>query len=90
MTSASDRARDEAYASAPADQIVHHVVELDTPAFPAPLFFIAGMETDTAIRLETGASVAAIACAFDLTPPGFEDGGPTPAKLSLDGVASRC
>lgn len=89
MPSAQDLARDEAYASAPVNQIIHHVVELDTPAFDAPLYFMAGVEDDVGIVLEDGNHVTAIACAFDLTPPGFEDSGPTPAKLQLDGVAVR-
>lgn len=89
MPTAAELARDEAYASAPADRIIAHVVELNTPAFDAPLFFVMGVEVDTAIRLEDGRQVTAIACAFDLTPPGFEDSGPTSARLRIDGVASR-
>ncbi|UMY16667.1 DUF1833 domain-containing protein [Methylobacterium organophilum] len=89
MATAAEQARDEAYASAPVDQIVHHVVELDHPSFDAPLFFMAGVEEDVAIRLEDGQAATAIACAFDLTPPGFEDSGPTPANLQIDGVSFK-
>jgi len=89
MASAQDQARDEAYASAPVDLPPRPVVELDTPAFDAPLFFMAGIEEDVEITLEDGRRVWAIACAFAYTPPGFERGGPTPAKLSIDNVSGR-
>lgn len=89
MTTLQEQARAEAYASAPIDQIIHPVVELDTPAFPQPLYFIAGLEADTAIVLETGQTVTATALAFEMTPPGFESSGPTPARLRIDGVASQ-
>ena len=89
MPTPADQARDEAYASAPVDTFVRHVVELDHPSFTAPLFFMAGVEDDVAIKLETGASVTAIACAFDVVPPGFEDSGPTPASLQIDGVSYK-
>ncbi|TXN23987.1 DUF1833 family protein [Methylobacterium sp. WL9] len=89
MPTAAEQARDEAYASAPVDQPVHHVITLDTPAFDKPLFFMAGVEEDQPITLETGAVVPAIACAFEATPPGFEDSGPTSARLKIDGVSYK-
>lgn len=89
MATPQDLARDEAYASAPVDAQPRPVIELDTPAFDAPLYFIAGVEDDIAITLEDGQQVTAIACAFDYTPPGTEKGGPTPAKLSIDNVSGR-
>lgn len=89
MPSAQDQARDEAYASASADQIVRPLIALDTPAFDAPLYFMSGIEEDTRVRLETGEWVTAIACAFRYTPPGFERGGPTPAKLAVDSVSGK-
>lgn len=89
MATAAEQARDEAYASAPVDQIVRHVVGLDHPSFEAALFFIAGVEADVTITLEDGQAVTAIACAFDLTPPGFEDTSPTPAQIQIDGVSFR-
>lgn len=89
MPTAAEQARDEAYASAPADQIVRHVVELDEPSFDAPLYFMAGIEEDSGIQLEDGQIVTAIACAFDLTPPGFDDSGPTPARLKLDNISGQ-
>lgn len=89
MASAQDRACDEAYASAPVDRVIRAVVTLDTPAFEAPLHFMSGIEDDTEIVLESGQRVTAIACAFTYTPPGFEKGGPTPAKLSVDNVSGR-
>lgn len=89
MPTPAEQARDEAYASAPADQVVRHVVELDHASFVAPLYFMAGVEQDVAIKLETGASVTAIACGFEVVPPGFEDSGPTPASLRIDGVSYK-
>ncbi|MCE4223393.1 DUF1833 family protein [Methylobacterium sp. C25] len=89
MPTAAEQSRDEAYASGPVDQVVRHVVELDHPSFDAPLYFMAAVEEDVTITLENGTSVTAIACAFDLTPPGFEDSGPTPAQLSIDGVSYK-
>ncbi|NEU15154.1 DUF1833 domain-containing protein, partial [Methylobacterium sp. BTF04] len=47
------------------------------------------IEDDVEITLEDGRRVWAIACAFAYTPPGFEDNGPTPAKLSIDNVSGR-
>ncbi|NEU15136.1 hypothetical protein G3T14_24235, partial [Methylobacterium sp. BTF04] len=57
MSTAQDQARDEAYASAPADTPPRPVVELDTPAFDAPLYFMAGIEDDVEITLEDGRRV---------------------------------
>lgn len=87
--SLQERARDEAYASAPVDTPIHSVIALDNAAFEAPLFFIAGVEDDVPIVLEDGSTVTALACAFSYTPPSSEKGGPAPAKLSIDNVSGR-
>jgi hypothetical protein len=89
MASGQQQAFEEACATAPVDKPARVVVELDTPAFDAPLYFMAGIEDDVQIKLETGQVVTAIACAFDYTPPGAERGGPTPAKLAIDNVSGR-
>lgn len=89
MPPVSEQARDEAYASAPADQVIAHMIELQHPTFPEPLRFITSVEERTAVLLENGGAVYCEATAFDLVPPGFEDGGPTPARLRVDGVASK-
>lgn len=83
----SDRAKNEAYASAPSDQPIRHVIMLNTPAFDKPLYFIADEEFDVEVVLSTGEKVTAIACAFECTPPGFDDSGPTPAELKIDSVS---
>jgi hypothetical protein len=89
MASRQDQAFDEAVASAPHDKPIRVVITLDNASFDAPLHFMSDIEEDVTIKLETGVSVLAIACAFDYTPPGFENGGPSPAKLSIDNVSGR-
>lgn len=89
MSAATDQARDEAYASAPVDQEPCHVISLDNVGWAAPLHFMSGVEEDVQIRLETGETALAIACAFEFTPPGFGDDGPSPARLAVDSVSGQ-
>lgn len=90
MPSASAiQARDEAFASALPDKPERSVIELDNPAFDKPLYFMAGVEETTPIKLETGERVDAIACGFSCTLPGFDDSGPTPAKLTVDNISTK-
>lgn len=81
------QARDEAYASARVDAMPRPVVRLDNPAFDKPLYFMQGIEEQTTIRNEDGVFADVIPCAFKCTLPGFDDSGPTPAKLIVDNVA---
>jgi hypothetical protein len=78
---------EEAYASAPVDNWIVQVLQLDTPALPTPLYFASGIEDDSSFKDENGVNISVIACGFELTPPGFDDSGPTAASLKLDGVA---
>jgi hypothetical protein len=88
-TTIAIQARDEAFASALPDKAERAVIELDNAAFDAPLFFIGGVEDDTVITLEDGTVVTAIATGFSCTLPGFDESGPTPAKLSVDNISTK-
>ncbi len=89
VTTIAIQARDEAYASALPDKVETPVLTLDNPAFDKPLHFIAGVEDDTQVTLEDGTVVTAIATAFEVTRPGFDESGPTPAKLTVDSISTK-
>lgn len=77
----------EAYAAVDHDGVIYDTLEIDHPAFDAPIYVIAGVEADITLPLETGSSVSFIATAFEFSPPGTSDSGPTPAKVKIDNVA---
>lgn len=83
------QARDEAFASALPDKAERAVIELDNASFDKPLFFIGGVEEDVQITLEDGTKVTAIATAFSCTTPGYDESGPTPAKLTVDNISTK-
>lgn len=88
-TTIAIQARDEAFASALPDKPERAVVTLDNAAFDKPLHFIGGVEEDTFITLEDGTEVEAIAAGFKCTLPGFDESGPTPAKLAVDNISTK-
>lgn len=87
----------EAYASAPADEVVFDTLEIRHPSFvddagqPTAIRVVIGYE-DIEARLEPqaplhgGQYVTFIAGAFKFTLPGFEEGQVPQLKITLDGV----
>jgi hypothetical protein len=85
-------AMEEAYAAAPADVVILHTIQLDHPSFDAPIRLVTGDEGAVGgetvdLTLETGATVTFLAMAFDVVPPGYDDDGPTPGRIRVDGVS---
>lgn len=93
-------AMEEAYAAAPADKVILHMVSLDHVSFPSPINVIMGAETDVTVTLEDGVTQITLTAdpdvvsmsrigLFDITPPGFSDDGPTDATLRVDNVSGK-
>jgi len=84
---------EEAYASAPQSVVFLHTIELNIPGDPTPRRFVVGDEGDANglvyLTLESGATVAFTATAFDVTPPGFDNDGPSEGKIAIDGVSAE-
>lgn len=91
---------EEAYAAAPADVGLIHMLSLHHATFEdGPIHVCMGVEADITVTLETGATVTMTAdpasdsqnrvLAFDFTPPGYSDDGPTSARLGLDNVSGK-
>lgn len=89
-------AMEEAYAAAPSDVAILHTLELSHPSI-TPIRVVTGDDgpvdgdpTDNTIvlTLETGASATFTCMAFDVTPPGFDDDGPTSGKIRIDGISN--
>lgn len=93
MASRLTAAMEEAYASAPSTVVFLHTLELIIPGDPTPVRVVVGDEGDANglvyLTLETGATVPFTATAFDVTPPGFDDDGPTEGKIAVDGVSGE-
>lgn len=78
---ALDQALREAYASAPADEIIYHTLEITHPDFTAPVRVVRGWDAITA-----GGSNW-IAVPFDLTLPEASESGPPRLTITLDNVS---
>ncbi len=88
----------EAYASAPADTVILHTIEMWHPTFlngsgdPEPIRVVLDQK-DWNLQLEStaprnpSATVLFQAMAFSMVPPGQTESGITPAKLMLDSVS---
>lgn len=82
----------EAYASAPADVIVHHTLELWHPALSAPIRVVRDRSALEA-RLEAGAPrhagqvVMFAAYAFDIEPPELTPDGAPQCVITIDNVS---
>lgn len=82
----------EAYASAPADEVILHTVELHHPAFEIPIRVVRERVSISA-RLEASAPrdagevVEFAAYAFDLTPPDQTSTGTPQCVLEIDNVS---
>lgn len=99
MASRLTAAMEEAYAAKPSNVVFLHTIELLIPGDDAPVFFVVGDEGVT-----EGAKVSLFVearpgypagwydhtpTAFDIVPPGFDNDGPTDAKISIDGVSGE-
>ncbi len=92
MASRLTSAMEEAYASAPSSVLILHTLELSHPTLATPIRIVTGDEGPPGgetllMGLETGGIVSFTALAFDVIPPGFDDDGPTPGKIRIDGAS---
>lgn len=82
----------EAYASAPADEVILHTLELWHPAFTAPIRVVRDeVAMDARIEAEAardaGAMVAFVAYAFDIKPPEQTTSGVPQCVIEIDNVS---
>jgi hypothetical protein len=94
MSSRLTQAMEEVYAAVPSSVVVLHTVEANHASFPTPIRVVTGDDGLAAsqlvpLTLETGETVDFTAMAFDVTPPGFDDKGPTPGRIRLDLVSGE-
>lgn len=90
---AQSAALQEAYARARKTD-VYETIELNHPTFATPVRIITGWQHPTAedpltpMSLPVGTGNADfIPCQVSVTPPGVDDSGPTPAKVTIDAVS---
>lgn len=82
----------EAYASAPVDQVIYHTLELWHPAFSAPIRVVRDFNSIDA-RIEAGAArdaaavVTFVAFAFDIVPPDQTTSGVPQCVIEIDNVS---
>jgi hypothetical protein len=81
----------EAYASAPADQVIYHTLELRHPAFSAPIRVVRDWADLTATLeasapADPGASVTFVRFAFDFTKPEVSASGVPQLTIEIDNV----
>jgi hypothetical protein len=89
--SALSQAIKEAYASAPANVVIYHTLELRHPAFTAPIRVVRDYEDLTATLEATapanpGASVTFTRFAFDFTKPEVSASGVPQMSIEIDNV----
>lgn len=81
----------EAYASAPIDQVIYHTLELWHPAFSVPIRVVRDF-TSLDARIEAGAArdagnvVTFVGFAFDITPPDQTTSGVPQCVIEIDNV----
>lgn len=88
------QAMEETYAAVPSSVVILYTLELNHPAFAQPIRVVTGDDGVGAselvpLTLESGATVDFTALAFDVTPPGFDDAGPTPGRITVDLVSGQ-
>ena len=88
------QAMQEAYAAVLSSVVILHTLELNHPAFATPIRVVTGDDglpaaQTVALTLESGETVDFMAMAFDVTPPGFDDKGPTPGRIRIDFVSGE-
>lgn len=82
----------EAYASAPANVIIYHTLELRHPAFSTPIRVVRDYQDLTATLeagapVDPGATVTFIAFAFDFTKPEVSPTGVPQITITMDNVS---
>lgn len=82
----------EAYASAPADQIVYHTLEIWHPNFTVPIYVVRDFHDLTATKESTAArspseAVTFVGLAFNLTPPEVDMDGIPQCVIEIDNVS---
>lgn len=82
----------EAYASAPADQIIYHTLEIWHPNFTQPIYVVRDFE-DLNATIEAGAArnastaVTFVGFAFELIPPEVDAAGVPQCVIEIDNVS---
>jgi hypothetical protein len=82
----------EAYASAPADQVIYHTLEIWHPNFTQPIYVVRDFHDLTATKEATavrspGAEVTFVGFAFNLTPPEVDMDGVPQCVIEIDNVS---
>ena len=82
----------EAYASAPVDQVIYHTLELWHPAFSAPIrvvrdFNAIDARVEAGAARDAGAVVTFVAFAFDIVPPDQTTSGVPQCVIEIDNVS---
>ncbi len=82
----------EAYASAPADEVIHHTLEIWHPNFSDPIYVVRDF-ADLNATIEAGAArnagieVTFVAFAFEIVPPDVDKGGVPQCVIEIDNVS---
>lgn len=76
----------EAYASAPADEVIYHTLEINHESFSEPIYVVRDWD-DLNARLENGRMVTFIRYAFDLTKPDVTTDGVPQCTFEIDNVS---
>lgn len=84
----------EAYASAPVDQVIYHTLELWHPAFSAPIrvvrdFNALDARIEATAARDAGAIVTFVGYAFDIVPPDQTSTGLPQCAIEIDNVSSE-
>lgn len=82
----------EAYASAPADEIIYHTLEIWHPNFTQPIYVVRDFNDLTAFKEATaarspGAEVTYVGFAFDFVPPEVDKAGVPQCVIEIDNVS---
>lgn len=89
-----DEATQEAFASAPSNEIIYYTIEIDHPAFEVPIRLVQGND-DIIARLEKDAArdggemVEFIGAPWELTLPAMEEGTVPQIQLTFDNVSQE-
>ena len=76
----------EAYASAPADVVIYHTLEINHPAFSEPIYVVRDYQ-DLNANLEDGTPVTFLRFAFNLVKPEVSATGVPQCTVEIDNVS---
>lgn len=76
----------EAYASAPADVVIYHTLEINHPAFSEPIYVVRDFQ-DLNANLEDGTPVTFLRFAFNLVKPEVSATGVPQCTVEIDNVS---